>query len=67
MLALTRVCAIIHLAICLPKMWLAGSSHKPEKCNWFVRSMGTLVDMLNISLETIEEDGSKIMDEKFMI
>ena len=51
MIALARVCAIIHLSICLPTRWLAGNSHKLAEYNWSVRSMGRIVDMLDISLE----------------
>ena len=67
MLALARVCAIIHLSICMPTRWLAGNSHKLEKYDWSVRSMGKIVDILEESLEELKEDGSKIMNEKFMM
>ena len=67
MIALARVCAIVHLSICLPTRWLAGNSHNLEDYNWSVRSMGKIVDMLDISLEEIVEDGSKIIDEEFMM
>ena len=66
-LALARVCAIIHLSICMPTRWLAGNSHKLEKYDWSVRSMRKIVDILEESLEELKEDGSKIMNEKFMM
>ena len=67
MIALARVCAIIHLSICIPTRWLPGNTHKLDKYDWSVRVMGKIVDILDVVLEEIEKDGSKIMDEQFMM
>ena len=67
MLTLARVCEIIHLSICMPKIWLAGNSHKLEKYDWSVRSMEKIVNILEEYLEELKEDGSNIMNEKFMM
>ena len=67
MLALARVCSIIHLSICIPIRWLAGNTHQLQEFDWSVRSMGKIVDILDIVLVQIVNDGSKIMDEEFMM
>ena len=59
MLALARVCAIVYLSICIPTRWLAGNSQKLEKYNWSIRSMGKVVDILDVALEEIANDGTK--------
>jgi len=46
MMALARVCAIVHLAICQPVRWLAGNSQMLADHDWSVRSMGRVVDLL---------------------
>ena len=41
-------------------------SHKLEKYDWCVRSLEKIVDILEESLEEHKEDGSQIMNEKFI-
>ena len=49
--ALSRVCSIVHLAICLPVRWLAANSHLLAKYNWSIKPMGSIVDILESALE----------------
>ena len=67
MLALARVCAIVYLSICIPTRWLAGNSQKLEKYNWSIQSMGKVVDILDIALDEITNDGTKFVDQDFML
>ena len=57
MLALARVCVIIHLSIFMPTRWSAGNSHKLGEYDWSVRSMGKIMDISEESLEEHKEDG----------
>ena len=67
MIALTRVCAIIHLAICMPLRWLAGNSHTFGEHCWSVTSMGKAIDTLESNLMMITQDNNKILNEQFMM
>ena len=67
MTALVSVCKIIHLAVCLPARWLSGNSHKLSRYDWYVRSMGQMVDFLEKALELVQEDGMLILNENFMM
>ena len=59
MLALARVCSIIHLSICIPTRWLVGNTQELEEFDWSVRSMGKIVDILDVVLVEIINYGSK--------
>ena len=67
MIALVRVCSIIHLEICLPAHWLAGNSHKMFEHDWSVHSMGRMIDILENALELIVEDNALILKDNFMM
>ena len=54
MIALSRVCSIAHLSVCLSLRWLAEDSHKLAKNNWSVRSMGQCIDILENALKNWE-------------
>ena len=56
MVNLSRVCSIVHLAICFPVRWLVGNSHLLEKYDWSIRSMGRVVDILESALEKVVLD-----------
>ena len=56
MMVLARLCDIIHITICLPTCWLTGNCHILAYYNWCVSSMRRMVDELETSLETIEEE-----------
>ena len=60
MTALARLCSIVHLSICLPLRWLAGNSHKLERYNWSVRSMGHAVDCLEDALVLMKKNTKKL-------
>ena len=55
MTALSRLCDIIHITICLTTRWLAGNFHIIADYDWSVPSMGIMVDELDMALEDIEE------------
>ena len=67
MIALTRVCSIVHLAISLPIRWLAASSHTLVAHNWSVRSMGRAFDILENSLDQNIKDKSLFLNKNFMM
>ena len=54
MTVLVCLCAIIHITICLPTLWLAGDYHIIAVYRLYVRSMGILVDELDTALGAIE-------------
>ena len=66
-IALSHVCSIVHLAICLPIRWLASNSHLLAKYNWSIRSMGRVVDILESALGKIILSKELILDEAFML
>ena len=66
-MALSRVCSIIHLAVCLLLQWLAGNYHKLTRYDWSIHSIGQCIDMLENALEQIVDDGSYILDEDFIM
>ena len=51
--ALSRFSDIIHITICLPTRWLVGNCHILDDYNWYVRSIGKIVDKLDMALESI--------------
>ena len=67
MTALSRLCDIIHITICLTTRWLAGNFRILSNYNWSVRSIGIMVGELNTVLEDIEKEGGLIMKEEFMM
>ena len=67
MIALTWTCAIVHFAFILPMRWLAGKTHELAKYNWSVASMGCVYDILHEKLCIIKTDGSKFLDEEFVM
>ena len=64
---LARLRAILHITICLSTHWLAGYLHILADYNWYVGSMGRMVDELYMVLESIEEEGGLIPKEKFIM
>ena len=67
MIAQIRVAAIMHLAVVIPMRWLAGNTHKLAHCKWGERSMGRAVDLLHKAFVKIQADGSKLLDEDFVM
>lgn len=67
MLALSRLCAILHLSIVMPHRWLAGNSHRLGEHGWSVRSMGRALDALEKAMLVLEERGECVLDEEFMM
>ena len=67
MTALARFCDIVHTIIYLLTCWLAGNCHIIADYNWSVRSIGRIVDELEMALEAIEEEGDLIIKEEFMM
>ena len=67
MIALFRVCSILHVAICIPMRWLAGNTHTLKEYNWSIRSMGRALDILESSLHAIISDHKLILNKTFMM
>mmetsp|Transcript_13403 Transcript_13403/g.29103 ORF Transcript_13403/g.29103 Transcript_13403/m.29103 type:complete len:910 (+) Transcript_13403:516-3245(+) len=65
MVALARVCSILHLAVCLPMRWLAGNSHTLHEYDWSVRCMGQAADLLEAAMEEVKVDGARLLEEDF--
>ena len=47
--------------------WLAGNTHHLASYDWSVLSMSRAIDCVERALIQIEEDGSKLLDEDFMM
>ena len=67
MIAQLRVGSIFFLAIVVPTRWLAAKTHTLSHRNWGERSMGKVVDILYRTMLEIVQDGSKAMDEEYMM
>mmetsp|Transcript_32085 Transcript_32085/g.59266 ORF Transcript_32085/g.59266 Transcript_32085/m.59266 type:complete len:477 (+) Transcript_32085:100-1530(+) len=65
--AQARLLSIIHYAINLPMRWLSGNTHHLASYDWSVLSMSRAIDCVKRALIQIEEDGSKLLDEDFMM
>ena len=66
-MALARLCAIIHITIILMTRWFTVSCYIFAGYNWSMRSMGIMVDDLEMALADIEEEGGLIMKEEIMM
>ena len=67
MTALSRLFSILHFSINVPMRWLAGKTHTLAEYDWSMKKMSTAIDRLHDALVEIEEDGTKILEEKFML
>ena len=69
MVANSRMCAILHLSICLPMRWLAGNCHRLHKDDpsWGVFSMGEVDDALHSAMMIIKNNPSKFLSEDFIM
>ena len=67
MIALSRLFAILHFSINVPMRWLAGKTHTLADHDWSMKKMGTAIDRLHDALVELEEDGTKIVNEEFMM
>ncbi len=54
MIALFRVLAILHVAICIPTRWLADKTQELAKFQFGVRDMGRIVDLMEDSFEKMQ-------------
>ena len=67
MIAMTRVYAIFHVAICLPHRFLVGKGHKLGEQDWSCRSANKLIVKLDNKLNKIVESPEKFLDHDFMM
>jgi hypothetical protein len=67
MIAMMRVLSILHIAVCLPTRWLAGNTHQLAEYDFGYYDMSRVVNMLEEAMEEVAEDGSKMLDEDFMM
>ena len=66
MIALSRVYAIFHVAICLPLRYLTGACHKLHVHDFSFKSMGEVINVLDGKLNEIVETPSLFIDHEFM-
>ena len=62
-----RVLAILHISVCMPMRWLAGNCGDLAQYNFGVAEMASVVDIMDKAFGIIVHDGSKIMNEQFMM
>ena len=62
-----RVLSILHISVCMPMRWLAGNCGDLTQYNFGVAEMGTVVDIMDKAFGQIVNDGTKTMNEKFMM
>ena len=67
MIAQLRIGSIFFMAIIVPARWLAANTHKLSHRNWGERSMGKVIDILYQSMLEIAQDGTKGMDEDYIM
>ena len=66
MIALFRVLAILHVAICIPTRWLAGKTQELAEFQFGVRNMGRIpVNLMEDTFEEIANDGERLLDKQF--
>lgn len=65
--AMLRVLSILHISVALPLRWLAGNVQDLEEYGFGVLDMGWTVDLMEAAFEEIAKDGSKLLDEDFMM
>jgi hypothetical protein len=66
-IAVLRVASILFLAVVVPLRWLAGHTHELMEYGWGERDMGRAVQMLYNAFQSIEEDGSLLLDEDYIM
>jgi hypothetical protein len=67
MIALLRVLSILHISVCLPTRWLTGNTHELATYNFGMHDMARVADMLEKAMEVVVSDGSKFLDEDFIM
>ena len=67
MISFLRVLAILHISVCMPLRWLAAKCGELEKYNFGVADMATVVDIMDKAFFKVVNDGSKLLDEDFMM
>ena len=66
-ISLLQVLAILHILVCMPMRWLAGNCGDLAQYNFGVAEMASVVDIMDKAFGIIVHDGSKIMNEQFMM
>ena len=66
-IAMLRVLAILHVAVTVPTLWLAGKTQDLAKYDWGVADMGLCVDLMEATFLEVSEDGEMMLDEDFMM
>ena len=67
MIALLRVLSILHISVCLPTRWLTGNTQDLAKFGFGLHDMARVADMLETAMEVVANDGSKMLDEDFIM
>ena len=67
MVALSRLCSILYLCICVPVRWISGKTHTLQNHGWGARSMGLVLDILETKLDEIRQDGGLILNQGYML
>ena len=67
MIAMTRVYAIFHVALCVPHRFLVGKAHKLGEQDWSCRSANKLIVTIDNKLNEIVETLDKSLNHDFMI
>ena len=67
MIVTTRVYAIFHVAICLPRRFLVSKAHKLGDQHWSCRSANKLIVTIDNKLNEIVESPEKLLNHDFMM
>ena len=67
MIAISRVFAIFHVAICLPMRFLVCKAHKLGDQDWSCRSANRLLVIVDNKLNEIVESLDNFLDHDFMM
>ena len=67
MIAMSRVYAIFHVAICLPMRFLIGKAHKAGDQDWSCRSANRLLVIVDNKLKEIVESPDNFLDHDSMM
>ena len=66
MIAVSRVYAIFHVAICFPMRYLAGKAHTLGAHDFSIRSMGKVIDTVDEKLKQIVDTPENFISYDFM-
>ena len=67
MIAIARLCSIMHISVCMPFRWLAGKAHELARYNFGPMNMAQAIQILYTKMVELSKNKALILDETFMM